>query len=171
MTREGYEPLSWQHLREFPGGAWDQLNDAQLRFLPMIGYAVRAADGRLVGAGGVIWFGRRAEGMFAITEEFRADLNRSRWVHRAALEVLSLAHRIAPVIHARVDEKIPSARRWMQRLGFSPPADGGEYWEHVVHSANVGSGRLVHSVESADNHVGSDAGERGRVGLRRHQGR
>lgn len=169
MTRAGYEPLNWRHLREFPGGAWDKLSDARLRFLPMIGYAIRNEDGRLVAAGGVVWFGRHAEGVFALTEDFRADSNRSRWVHRAAVEVLGLAHRIAPVIHARVDDNIPSARRWMERLGFKPSEDGGEYWEHGVHSANAGIGRVVHRLEYRDDYGGGVAGERRDVGVRSDQ--
>lgn len=172
-----FEPLAWTHIREFDrghDGVWAGISDNRLRFLPMIGYVARDQQGVIKALGGVVWFGpggARAEGMFSMTEDFRASPH-SRWVHRDTLEVLELAHRISPVIYARIDAAIPQAEEWARRLGFVRDREqSGEMWwkreANVVHSSGVDSGGVVHRGERGNDHGDCLAAGRGHVGLRR----
>jgi len=129
--RVRYEPATYEDLieaRELGWGGWEDWSVARLRYLPLLGYAARDEADALQGVGCVAWIGSRSDGMalgtFAITEEFRASPH-SRWVHRRALEVLSVAHRAAPLIYAQLDTDIPQAREFIERLGF---VDIGEWW-------------------------------------------
>jgi RimJ/RimL family protein N-acetyltransferase len=151
------ELLVWQHLREATDlgwHGWQRWSDNRMRFLPMAGIAIRE-HGKLIGVGGVIWFGIRATGMFNITEDFRGD-RRSRWVHRLAIKVLDEAHKVSPVIHATPDPDVPRSVEFLQRLGFEPD---GETWVHDVHPGSIRSNRLFCSDERAGDCV-SGSGHR-----------
>lgn len=150
---DGYDVLTWVHVREFlrdfdPDGetTFAKLNDARLRLTPMLGYIFRVR-GEIAAIGGVFNVtGARWEAMFAFnpkTPDFAANTRHSRWVHRAALEVLELAHRVAPVVYARADDEVPKARRWLKRLGFVEPEANGDYWTHGVCCSNGDSGQLI----------------------------
>lgn len=153
--RIGYQPLHWTHVREYEAGvggsAWAGFSDARLALMPMVGYALRGGvEAEIVALGGVFWVnGRRAEGMFAMRPEFASEVQRSAWVHRAAIEVLGLAHRVAPVIYARADEAIPRSRKWLMRLGFAPPKSG-EWWTHDMGSGSGQIGRIVSDQQLAE---------------------
>lgn len=144
-----YSPLTWQHIRDardLGWGGWERWSDSRLRFLPMIGYAAHNDAGALIGVGGVVWVGRTAIACLALTPEFHAE-PRSRWVHRQAVEVLCLAHRISEVVEAVVDPSIPRALAFMERLGFAPT--DGEKWLHGVHDPSGASGRFVRDEQRA----------------------
>lgn len=125
-----FEPINWKHValaRDLGWGGWEDWSNAKLYWLPMLGYAAfLGAD--LVGVGAVYWIGSksagRAMGCFALDEKFRAD-RRSRWVHRRAVEILTLADIEIPKIYADLDNDIPKAREFMERLGFVQ--EGGEW--------------------------------------------
>jgi hypothetical protein len=162
MRQADHEPLVWTHIREFGGGTWGNLSDNALRYLPMLGYAYRE-NGVIRALGGVIWFGKRAEGMFAMADDFRLQAH-SRWVHRDAVEVLLLAHQAAPRIYARVDREIANARPWVERLGFRP--DKGVWWVHGVGDGRIQDGGVVHSGARGDHYSGDVSGCGGPDGLR-----
>lgn len=145
-----FEPLNYRDVieaRALGWGGWDGWSEARLRYLPLLGYAVRR-DGRdLVGIGCIAWIGDQstghAIGCFSITEEYRQD-PRSRWVHRRALEVLALAHEVTPVVYAHLDQEIPNARAFIERLGFRE-IEGD--WIHGVGDSSSQGGGLIHHGE------------------------
>lgn len=172
----GFEPLVWQHVVEhgLEFNVFDRrLSPNRLRFMPMVGHTYRNPDGRIAMLGGVFWMGRMAEAKFSFspTVELQdatgAPLTprvRSRVVHITSLEVLELAHRVSPVIHARLDETIPAARRWLERLGFSPPVDGAAdnvkgLWVHGVSWRGVRVDRVLHRGQRSDDSIVGDSGD------------
>lgn len=118
------EVLHWRHLREW--GLDLAATDAQLAATPMVGWAYRNDWGRLVALGGVRWEGEAADVPVAFldaTPSFRAD-PRSRRVHRLALTTFDAVMAVEPAIYAWVDEAVPRARVWMERLGFKAQENG-----------------------------------------------
>jgi hypothetical protein len=154
-----YSPLHWSHLVEaakLGWGGWEKWTPARLRFMPMVGYVAHNDAGDLIGFGGVVWIGAKAIGCLHLTPAFLTD-PRSRWVHRQALEVISLAHRVSPVIEAIADPKIPRSREFMRRLGFEP--GNGETWFHGAGDpGGSGSSRVVRHGERADDCVTGGGG-------------
>lgn len=143
-----FEPINYQHLidaRALGWGGWEGWSRSRLYYLSMLGYAAYL-DGSLSGVGAVYWIGGKASGRalgcFALDEKFRAD-RRSRWVHRRAIEVLDLAHRIAPEIYADLDPDIPNALKFIKRLGFVEKS--GEWVRYGRGSSVDTESRLVHS--------------------------
>lgn len=142
----GYRPLIWSHIRDYTAAtgssAWDKMSDARLRLTPMLGYAYFGVRG-IEAVGGVFWFNRRRpEGMFAARPEIVRE-RRFMWVHRAAIEVVALAHRLSPVIYARSDMDVPRSVEWLERLGFAPPDYPGEWWTHGVYGSSSAGGGIV----------------------------
>lgn len=141
------EILHWTHIREASAagwGGWSDWSDNRLRYLRNFGVAWRQ-DGRLVGFGGLFWdrgIREAPTACAALEPEFNAH-PRSRWVHRAAIEVFEAAREIAPVILARCDPELVSAPRWLRRLGFAPAADG-EFWIYAGDHRRRSVARLVH---------------------------
>jgi len=154
-----YSPLHWSHLVEaakLGWGGWEKWTPARLRFMPMVGYIARNDAGELIGFGGVVWSGPKAIACLHLTPAFLAE-PRSRWVHRQAVEVLSLAHRVAPVIEAIADPEIPRSREFMQRLGFEP--SDGEIWLHGSSNPDgAPASRVVRDGERHDDRVACGGG-------------
>lgn len=118
------ETLHWRHLREW--GHDLSATDAQLAATPLVGWAYRNDWGRLVALGGVRWEGVAADVPIAFmdaTAVFRAD-PRSRRVHRLALTTFDAVMTVETAIYAWLDEDVPRAREWMERLGFAPQENG-----------------------------------------------
>ena len=154
-----YSPLHWSHLVEaakLGWGGWEKWAPARLRFMPMVGYVARNDGGELIGFGGVVWIGAKAVACLALTPAFLAEPH-SRWVHRQAVEVISLAHRVAPVIEAIADPEIPRSREFMRRLGFEP--SDGEIWLHGRSDpGGAGSSRVIRHGERHDDRVAYGGG-------------
>jgi len=156
-----FEPIHFKHVmaaRELGWGGWEGWSERRLYYLPMLGYAAFLGEA-LVGIGAVYWIGNPSTGKaiacFALDPSFAAD-RRSRWVHRRAIEVLTLAQREAPRIYAEPDRDIPKAREFMARLGFVEEA-GGEW----VRNGCCNSGDTVPSGVIRDGERDGDC-ERGR---------
>lgn len=164
----GYDRLYWPNILEFelesgrPG--WAGCSEARLKLTPMIGYTYRSERG-IEALGGVFWFDRyQPEGRFAARPDFVAQKRRSMWVHRAALEVVELAHRLSPVIYARADSEIPRSKEWLERLGFAPPDYPGEWWTHGMVLSGGASGRVIS--DKRRRHGGNVGGDCGGDGIR-----
>lgn len=154
-----YEPLVWQHIREATAlgwGGWEKWSDARLRYLPMLGYAARNDAGDLIGVGGIFWIGKTAHACLALTPEFVAH-PRSRWVHRQALEVISLAHRLSPVIVADADLTVRRSQEFLERLGFK--TEDGEHWTHGVYGAGSAGGGLIRDEQCLVDRVAGGSGD------------
>lgn len=129
-----YEELTPALLREW-GQSVEGLSDAHLEYenSRRLGYALRGDDGKLKAIGGVKWLDGSEKTQWPGVHLFGwfAARGRSIWVHRMAVYVLAaLAAAGERTVWAVPDPDIPSAERWLGRLGFAPRGDG--VWQRDV---------------------------------------